>query len=132
MRAILLAAITAAGLVAVQSQAKAETGPCQESDLTLKVGCLNVRLGNDETSIANLQAARATAQTALDTANKALKAAAAAQDIANSAIPNGSYILLKSTYSALKKCLAQPNFDAVNAQNCDDRLQWRVDLKRRQ
>ena len=84
---------------------------------TLKVACLNVRLGAYEATIATLQPKLAAAQTAAQTAQTAAaaaqKTADAALALASNAIPNGAGVTIASSFSALKKCLWQQQANFV-------------------
>jgi len=46
---------------------------------------------------------------------------------ADNSVHWGSTLILQSRYSALHKCIWQPDFDNVNAVNCDPHNWWRID-----
>lgn len=143
MKRVMLTLVGIASLFATVP-AFAETGPCMESDETLKVACLNVRLGKDETALTSLQddvtaaqqaaqAALKAAQAAQQAAQSALQAAQNAQRTADAAIPNGAGVTIASSFSALQKCLwqYQANFSAVFAADCNDGEWWRLNVTHR-
>lgn len=123
--------IVAAALAGGTVGGSAEEGPCQEKNQVKKVACLNTRLGVLEKLVKDLDARLVTVKSTADTAKQTADAAKAAADSASSAasgaLKNGDSVKLASHYSAIKKCLWQPNFDSVNAVDCSAQILWRLE-----